>query len=105
MPCRAMALTLKYLQLQLKVWLLRLRCIGLSWIIRKLFCIPSQFLLAFDRVSMFDKKDRMPSICYGYEETTAITLDPSLSRAMLQKDLKAGGEARVFQNVCILRRI
>jgi hypothetical protein len=34
---------------------------------------------------------------YRHEETTAITLDPSFSCALLQKDLKTGGEARVFK--------
>ena len=37
-----------------------------------------------------------------YEKTTVITLDPSLSYAVLQKDLKRGGEAGVFQNIFIL---
>ena len=42
---------------------------------------------------MFGKKDRIPLRCYGHEETTAITLDPSFSCAMLQleKDLKTHG--------------
>jgi hypothetical protein len=45
---------------------------------------------------MFAEKDRMPPRCYRYEETTLITLDPSLSCVLLQKNLEMGGETRIF---------
>ena len=74
--------------------------VGLSCVLRKLFYIPSNLHFA-ESLWLMKNIGCSPDVT-DVKRPPVITLDP-LSYAVLQKDLKTTGEARVFQNIYILR--